>query len=438
MRRTLTLALTALAVAGGIAPLAAAQVTLPRVRGVQVGSPPQAVPPSQGTPAAAPGGAAGPLPAGDAPGGGSFSTISGRPPEPPARRVEPRIWEISFESNIASPITPDRTTPALTVPQVNFWMPLVLQSTYSVIDPSSVRTEVSIDGRLKPLPPEAIQFRQGLSQGMSAVGFGLRNVSAQGLKWLVRWRVQCWSSVVDEAAAAAATWPTEWPEDARGSLQAEPGIEAGHPDMKAFVDRVSKGNLRSVTPWIAAKELVRATITSYRGVDATGTRIENGFTRGVVFNGALSSLRAGTGSSHDLVAACVAVLRTADIPARIVLGAAEVLNSSGTSTPTRLVSWGELWLPGAGWVPFDPNELRSSIRGGLSLERPWKRFGTWDGLNECIPLCYGWSLAMPGFHSLPYPAGFVWSLAPGQVDLTMMKDRVIMQILSRGRGRESR
>ncbi|MBU3683301.1 MAG: transglutaminase family protein [Phycisphaerales bacterium] len=387
-------------------------------------------------PSAPPPGAAPATPAPPASGPATFSTISGRPPELPARRVEPRIWEIAFEADIWAPQTPGARGAPLNFGGVVAWMPLVLQSTYSAMDAQSIRAETWVDGRRVAVPVASLQMRQGLSQGMSAVGIQMPPAGVQGIKWKVSWKVQCWSSVVDERAAAAITWPAEWPVEAQESLQAAPGFEVGHPDMKAFVDRSTGGKLRSVTPWIAAKELVRATCTTFRGLDEDGVRVENGFPRGLVFNGAHAAMSARTGSGPDLVAACVTVLRTAGIPARAVLGAAEVMNSSGTNSRARLTCWAELWLPGAGWVPFSPVDLVGSIRGGLNVERPWKNFGTWDGLNESIPLCYGWALPMQGCHSLPYPAGYVLNARIAPDDVAQMRDRVTIQILGRGRGRD--
>ena len=389
--------------------------------------------PPQGTAPQTPGpGTPGPAASGPA----TFSTISGRPPELPARRVEPRIWEIAFEADIWAPQTPGARGAPLNFGGVVAWMPLVLQSTYSAMDAQSIRAETWVDGKRVAVPVASLQMRQGLSQGMSAVGIRMPPAAVQGIKWKVSWKVQCWSPVVDERAAAAITWPAEWPAEAQESLQAAPGFEVGHPDMKAFVERATGGKLRSVTPWIAAKELVRATCTSFRGLDEDGLRVENGFPRGLVFNGAHVAMSARTGSGPDLVAACVTVLRTAGIPARAVLGAAEVMNSSGTSSRARLTCWAELWLPGAGWVPFSPVDLMGIIRGGLNVERPWRNFGTWEGLNEAIPLCYGWALPMQGCHSLPYPAGYVLNARIAPDDVAQMRDRVTIQILGRGRGRD--
>jgi hypothetical protein len=367
------------------------------------------------------------------PAGPAFSTISGRPPEPPLRRVDPRIWEARFDASLWAPSMRRGDSTPLQLRDIRVWMPFVVQSTWSQVDLSSVRTEIWVQGRRHPSPASATSSKQGLPWGITAVGIAVDELQGQSFKWSVSWNAQCWASAVDEAAAAAVTWPAEWPSDARQGLEPEPGIEAGHADFKAFVDRVSKGKLRSVTPWIAAKELVRATITAFTSVDSDGIRVENGFPRGIVFNGAHAAMSNAGGSCHDLAAACVAVLRTAGIPSRVVLGAAEVQMSSGVSK-ARLVSWCEFWLPEAGWVPFSPNDMRGSIRGGLSVERPWPAFGTWDELNGYLPICFGFAPAVPGAATMPYPAGYAWT-ARGALDLTKASDAITIQIQTRGRPR---
>jgi hypothetical protein len=341
---------------------------------------------------------------------------------------------VRFESSIWAPRDRNSGSEPLQGADVTFWMPLVMQSTYSQADVTTVRPELWLhDSRLQ-LPRDFLKFRQGMSQGMTGASLTIPRLDGQSVKWSLTWRVQCWSSVVDEAAAARITWPVDWPPEARESLAPAPGFESDDGRMKQFVDRVSGGKLRSVTPWVAAKELVRATVGAFKNLDEAGIKVENGMPRGIVFNGAAASLAAGAGTGHDLVAACVTVLRAAGVPARPVLGMTEVARSGGGAS-ARLVSWAEFWLPQAGWVPFDPVELRSSVRGGMGIERPWKRFGTWDGLNEMIPLCYGWALPVRGCSALPFPAGFVWNSSMGPGEYSRIVDRISLQITTRGRGK---
>lgn len=388
-----------------------------------------AVPPTGAPPAPV-----GPAPAvpGQAP---SFATISGPPPELPLRRTDPRLWEGRIDSSLWAPSMRRGDTQTLQLRNIMIWVPVVVQSTWSQVDPSSIRTEIWVQGERHPSPADRTSFRQGLQDGLAAVGISIPEVSGQSLKWSIRWTEQCWSSVVDESAAARITWPVEWPAEAKACLAAQPGIEAGSDDFRRFVDQVAGGKLRQVTPWVAAKELVRATVNAFTALDADGIRVENGFPRGVIFNGAWNAMRSRKGTCHDLSAACVAVLRTAGIPARVVFGITEVDGPGAGAGRTRFVTWCEFWLPGAGWVPFSPSDLRGGARGGLAVDRPWPCFGTWDDLNRRLPICFGFAAPVPGARAMPYPCGYSWS-ASGSIDLSQSSDSITLQVTGRGRVRE--
>ena len=353
----------------------------------------------------------------------------GTDPSPPLRRLDGRVWEVKFEASAWSPGMRPGSQAPIALKNAALWFPLVPESAWSRADAGTVAPELWVDARRAAIG--AVEVRRDLPRGTSAVRLGIGSVSGQSVKWSVTWRAQCWASQVDEAAAASATWPAEWPEDARPWLAPEPGIESDAPDVAAFVARASEGKLRAVTPWIAAKELARATVNHFNAVDTDGIRIESGFPRGIVFDGAQAAMSRRTGTCHDVAAACTAVLRAAGIPARMVLGVSEVQTSSGASK-ARFVSWCEFFLPGAGWAPFSPLRLRASARGGLQLQRPWPSFGTWDELNGFIPLCFGVGVAAPGASLPRYPAGYAWT-GGGRVETWQATEAVTVQILSRGR-----
>ncbi|MBM4099920.1 MAG: hypothetical protein FJ260_08205, partial [Planctomycetes bacterium] len=162
---------------------------------------PAAAPP--GTPPAGTGAGAG---AGAGTGAG-FSTISGRPPEYPLKRTDPRIWEAKLEANLWAPVLRRGDTETIRLADIRVWMPFVLQSTWSEVDASSIKTDIWTQGARHAAPADRTTYRQGLAQGLAAVGISIPDVKGQSLKWNIRWLEQCWASQVDEAAAAAKTWP---------------------------------------------------------------------------------------------------------------------------------------------------------------------------------------------------------------------------------------
>ena len=72
----------------------------------------------------------------------AFSTISGRPPEPPLKRVDPRIWEARFDASLWAPSLRKGDTVTIQLSNIMVWLPVVLQSTWSQVDPTSIKTEI--------------------------------------------------------------------------------------------------------------------------------------------------------------------------------------------------------------------------------------------------------------------------------------------------------
>lgn len=444
--------------AWGVALVLVAAQTAPPTSPVQPGSPsrppastkpggqtppstPASTPPTKPTQPAGPTSPTGPSGAqpgqGAAPQGtqGLGPTISGRPPEGPLRRYEPRIWEAKFEANVYfAPRVRGETSP-LQLRSVTAWFPMIAQNTWAQTDPSSVRAELFVQGQPARNMNQRVAWQHQLPHGTAAIGIGVGDVVGQSLRWNISWRVKVWNTALDEAAAAAIAWPQEWPPEVRDALLPQPGIESDSPDFAQFVQTVSQGKLRQVTPYVAAKELVRAVLLNFRSVDRTGLYQENGFTRGLIVQGAQSAMQARAGSIHDVSAACTATLRAAGIPARFVVGMTDQPTSTSNTTKTRLLSWVEFYLPNVGWIPFDPNSLLSRGNSLPAVNRPWPDFGNWDELNQRVPLAYTWSCPAPNSSSLSYPA--VWSWAGhGFVVQSTGQDAIGLQLVSRGRAQE--
>jgi transglutaminase-like putative cysteine protease len=162
---------------------------------------------------------------------------------------------------------------------------------------------------------------------------------------------------------ARCTWPREWPEEVRSALEPQKGIESNEPFAKAIVTQALGDQLRATAPWFAAKEILRTVATGFRSVSSDALeRRGAGRVVGLKMDGARFSVEREFGSQHDLVATCVAALRAAGIPARPVVGISEERSSSapGARKRTILISWGEVFMPEVGWVPFDPLRLRGS------------------------------------------------------------------------------
>ena len=250
------------------------------------------------------------------------------------------------------------------------------------------------------------------------------------MRWQLSYRVQSWSSKIDEKRAAQLTWPKEWPQEVQGGLRPSHLIESDEPIFARSIDRVTNGNLRMAPPYLAAKQIVRYTISRFQ-VSGSGTdRGLNGVIRGLNVKGASAAWQNGLGTAHDLVCTCVAMLRAANIPARPVIG---VLENDEKNGRHEFISWAEFYLEGAGWIPFDPDEMRVKAINNRDLREPWPEFGTMKDLNERIPLSY-FFIPPAGLEAPWKPIVWGWDPRPGGDPST--EPAVSFTMISRGKGKE--
>ncbi|MBL9140233.1 MAG: hypothetical protein JNK53_00070, partial [Phycisphaerae bacterium] len=152
-------------------------------------APPSAAPPAS-PPASPPATTPPPLPPGSLPVAppavatpGPGPTISGRPPEGPLRRYEPRLWECKFEANVyLAPLRRGELAP-IQLRSVVAWMPLIAQNTWSQTDPDSVRAELYVQGQPMRNMNDRVQWLHQLPFGMATIGIAVGDVSGQSLRW---------------------------------------------------------------------------------------------------------------------------------------------------------------------------------------------------------------------------------------------------------------
>jgi hypothetical protein len=362
---------------------------------------------------------------------GLFVPPSGRPPIGPLSRYEPRLYDFSFAvtlSTLQQPIATDRRDYDLT--DAPIVLPIIHLSTFSKIDGDSIGAKLWLNGREEN---PRLQIKPGFPYNTHLATLTVPRFEGQSLRWQVSYRVQTWSSWIDDAAAAKIPWPgppgsTEWPKEVQDGTQPQKYIESDDPIFAQTVQRVSEGKLRLVPPYLAAKDLVRYAInqiqTSGDGVD----RGEFGVIRGLEVFGAKQAATKRIGTPHDLVCVCVAMLRAAGIPARPVIGVQE--NAKGRN---EFVSWAEFYLPDAGWIPFDPYIMRGKGIRTMDVKKPWPEFGTMKELNERVPLAYHFIPAAT-VESPRNPALWGWDPRPyGDPGST---PQISLGLISRGKGVE--
>ena len=349
---------------------------------------------------------------------------SGRPPVGAAMREEPEAYTLTFGAMLLAPPRGDLMgREEYLLEGAPIVMPVIFLGSYSRVTGDSVRAQLWLENREAPTN---FEIKSGYPHHEHLATITIDRFSGSTLRWEMKYDVQSWSSRVDDVKAMEVPWPEEWPTEVQDGLKPQMYIESNDAMFAKIVERVTQGRIDTVPPYIAAKELVRYCINE---IQPTGDGVAYGdlnMLLGMELTGAREAMSRKLGTPHDLVCACVALLRAANIPARPVIGVFE-----GKRKREEFVSWAEFYLPETGWIPFDPMEMRGKGVRTLDSRKPWPEFGTMDDLHDRIPLSYHFippaSVQSPG-----YPAVWAWDPRPGQ-DLTALF-HVQVEISSRGRG----
>jgi len=359
---------------------------------------------------------------------------SGRPPIGPLKRVDPKLHDLTFGVLIATQLQQAvsgegnayATRENYNLVDAPIAMPLVYQSTFSRMDPESVTAQLLLDA--KPQNPK-LTIKENLPFSTALGVMTIGRFTGQSVRWQVGYRLQTWSSVIDDTKAGQIAWPKEWPKEVQDGLKPQMFIESDDPVFKETVERVSEGKLRLVPPYYAAKDLIRYAILN---IQTSGDGVDHGAQgqiRGMEVLGAKEAATSGLGTPHDLVCVCVAILRAANIPARPVIGVQE----SPKNGKNEFVTWAEFYLPDCGWIPFDPFVMRGKGIRQLDVRKPWPELGTMDDLNERIPLAYHFIPAAT-IESPQNAAVWGWDPRPGGTSTS--EQAVTIGIVSRGKGVE--
>jgi transglutaminase-like putative cysteine protease len=357
------------------------------------------------------------------------SPPSGRPPIGPLERYEPRMYDFTFEvavSTVHQRDALDRQYYHLA--DAPIVMPVIFQGTYSRVEHDSLAARLWLGSREDTTLSQRTRLDEGQPHHTHLAVIPIVEFRGQSLRWQLSYRVQSWSSRLNDAQAATIAWPKEWPSEVDDGLKPQQYIESNDPVFAQAVEHVSQGQLRLVPPYLAAKDLVRYCINEIK-VSGNGThRGALGVLHGLEIVGARRAVADHRGGPHDLVCVCVAMLRAAGIPARPVIGVYKDDRDRST-----FVSWAEFYLPNAGWIPFDPAEMRGKGVRHLGVREAWPEFGTMKDLNRRLPLAYHF---MPpvSVESPQNPAVWGWDPRPGRDPSS--KQQIRLTIVSRGRAPE--
>lgn len=360
-----------------------------------------------------------------------YSPPAGRPPVGPLERIDPKLYDFTYNvtvSTISQAELMNRQNYSLA--DALIVMPLIYLGTFSRIDGETVNMKLWLGGSEDTSANSRMQIKADLPQHTNLATITIPSFSGMSIRWQIGYRTQSWSSRINDKDAAALPWPQTWPDEVKDGLKPEKFIESDDELIRKTFEKFTNGRIKSVAPYLAAKELIRSSINAIR-INGDGTDTgQFGINRGMEVKGAKLALEEGIGSPHDLVCVCVAMLRAANIPARPVIGALEDVTHKDKE---KLVSWLEFYLEGAGWIPCDPNEMRGKNVRGLDVYKPWPEFGTMKELNERITLAYHF-IPPIGVQTPRNPGVWGWTPRPGGDPGS--EQNIHISITSRGKGVE--
>jgi hypothetical protein len=269
-------------------------------------------------------------------------------------------------------------------------------------------------------------LQDNLPAGTRLGRWEVRNVAGMDASLEVRWEVESFNTVLDEAVAVTLPWPARWPAAAQSALAPALFIESDSAEVRDMMKQITNGvDPRTIPPVHVAKAIAGAVMERFvptgEGLLANG----DGTAMGFELRGAKAMTADGRGSQHDLACLLTAVYRAAGLPARVVVGIdngrSDGLSGARGGRGSGLRSWVEFALvdPFNGkefWVPVDIHRMRRGGTRAPAFDRSWPFFGTHSELADVVPLAFQYHPPAPVSARAPMFWGWVTNPPLTQVD----------------------
>lgn len=371
------------------------------------------------------------------------------PANPIVVRKDPRLREVRLEVGCYGIKPPDVNASrrdestlvggAYRLTGVSVGIPVMTRTSWCDTDFSKLDARAVLDGRETRLAADRVFAKpaEGVEGLLKFEGVPPTPTLSE-LRFSAVYQTQRWEVEVDEAAAARATWPREWPQWTRRYLVKELGIDPEDAEILALAQQATPGGPRSASPFIAAKNAVTAVLSRWKSMTGGSSELGPDKTlRGMQFTAdGTYGIRVGRGTHVELATTCVAAVRSIGIPSRVVYGLVVNETKGGKSNANfRYIC--EFYLPDVGWIPFDPVEMRSQGAATRVAPGPVKGFANVSDLEDVVPLAV--KPVPEGFQRADRLAAWGWVLGPNSsIETDYAISRIKLLETSRGNGKPSK
>jgi transglutaminase-like putative cysteine protease len=205
-------------------------------------------------------------------------------------------------------------------------------------------------------PPAVVTWAQDVAGNMVATATFQGMTSSLTIDSVVELELDAVSWPVFEVAATAIHYPFQYSEDDWRDLGALTVPQYPDPAgrLRQWVHAFVRGTPTDTLSLLKDINTGIPAVVAYQSRDVEGTQSP------------LQSLDRGVGSCRDMAVLFIEAVRTLGFGARIVSGYLHNPDATavGTSSAGSTHAWAEVYVPGAGWITFDPTNR--SV-GGVNL-----------------------------------------------------------------------
>ncbi len=283
--------------------------------------------------------------------------------------------------------------------------PVAVQTSSSTTHRADITAELLFNDRSYTTE---VQFQPGYQSGLTLMRMEASDFEGREMILRVKIPIDASNTIADENLARTIPWPSNWPPDALSTFKPMQFVdfvqnETEKPEADqlyaAIVARALGGrNPRDLSPWDVAKLVTGAAVESVQPTGQPQNLNRSGSLEGFNLLGGVQALQNRRGTEHDLACVVVGALRSAGIPARLVVGL-DLTDSKGALNPgfrsgrPKLKSWLEFCLVDPDnqreiWFPVDAAAIRRASSRAMDIRRTWKFFGSHEDLEYVVPISF--------------------------------------------------